>query len=333
MGVGSKRGGFSSERRGAPAVTSRLLLDTSSLMFRAFFSVPQSVVGTDGRPVNAVYGYLGSVEHLVTTLRPDQTISAWDDDWRPAPRVELYAGYKAQRPPDPEGLPEQFEVLRDVLDAFGLPIVEAPGWEAEDAIGALCASAGPRDRTDVVTGDRDLIQLVRDPAVRVLFTLRGVSQLRELDEAGVLAHFGVPASRYTEFALLRGDPSDGLPGVRGVGEKTARQLVLAYPSIDAMLEDAARAQPRSKPLKGAPQLRARLRAAAEYLAAVREVVRIRTEAEVVVRLGARDDAKLDELADQHRLTGPVGRLRTALAVSPAPAAVGSAARPRSRRRG
>jgi 5'-3' exonuclease len=312
----------------------RLLLDTSSLMFRAFFSVPPSVVGTDGRPVNAVYGYLGSVEHLVATLKPDESISAWDDDWRPAPRVQLYDGYKAQRPPDPDGLPEQFDVLRDVLDAFGLPVAEVPGWEAEDAIGALCTAAGPHDRTDIITGDRDLIQLVRDPAVRVLFTVKGVSQLRELDEAGVLAHFGVPADRYSEFALLRGDPSDGLPGVRGVGEKTARQLIQAYPSIDAMLEDAARAQPRSKPLKGAPRLRARLREAAGYLQTVREVVRIRTEAGVVVHRGRRDDTKLGELAERHRLTGPVARLRAALdGVSPETGAGGTAPAPRSRRRG
>ncbi|MDP9344102.1 MAG: 5'-3' exonuclease [Actinomycetota bacterium] len=318
----------------AASSTYRLLLDTSSLMFRAFFSVPQSVVGSDGRPVNAVYGYLGSVEHLVASRKPDETISAWDDDWRPAPRVELYAGYKAHRPPDPEGLPEQFEVLREVLDAFGLPVAEAPGWEAEDAVGALCAAAGARDRADIVTGDRDLIQLVRDPAVRVLFTVRGVSELRELDEAGVLAHFGVPASRYAEFALLRGDPSDGLPGVRGVGEKTARQLIQAYPSLDAMLEDAARPQPRTKPLKGAPQLRARLREAAEYLEAVREVVRIRTEADVVVHPGRRDDARLDELAELHKLGGPVGRLHEALEkVSRGPEAGGTAPPPRSRRTG
>src|SRR5204863_4480296 len=121
----------------------------------------------------------------------------------------------------------------------------------------------------------DLIQLVRDPVVRVLFTVKGVSELRVLDEKGVRERFGVPSSRYTEFAMLRGDPSDGLPGVRGVGEKTARALVEAYPSIDAMLEDAARAQPRQKPLKGAPQLRARLRDAAGYVEVVREVVRIR----------------------------------------------------------
>jgi len=322
-------------------VTYRLLLDTSSLMFRAFFAMPSSVTDPEGRPVNAVHGYLGWMPHLIATREPDQTVSVFDADWRPAPRVELYAGYKAQRPPDPEGLPEQFEVLREVLDAFGLPAAEAPGWEAEDAIGALCAAGSKGDRFDIVTGDRDLIQLVRDPAVRVLFTVRGVSGLRELDEAGVLEHFGVPARRYAEFALLRGDPSDGLPGVRGVGEKTARALVNAYPSLDAMLEDAARTQPRTRPIKGSPQLRARLREAAGYIEVAREVVRIRTEVEVAVRPGRRDEARLDELAARHRLEGPVNRLRQALAgagarrddVRGSRGAPGTAPRPRYPRTG
>ncbi len=317
-------------------MTSRLLLDTSSLMYRAFFSMPASVTDSEGRPVNAVHGYLGWLPILVSSLRPDEVVSTFDADWRPAPRVELYAGYKAQRPPDPEGLPEQFDVLREVLRAFGLPVAEGPAWEAEDAIGAMSAATRGRDHDDIVTGDRDLIQLVRDPNVRVLFTVRGVSELRELDEAGVLRHFGVPAARYAEFALLRGDPSDGLPGVRGVGEKTARELVLAYPSLEALLEDAARAQPERRPIKGSPHLRAKLRDAAEYLRTVREVVRIRTEVEVRVDPGERDDRKLDELAGRYRLEGPVKRLRDALGreegVTSRPAP-GTAPRRRSRRTG
>src|SRR6266542_1066727 len=195
-----------------PVMANRLLLDTSSLMFRAFFSMPATVKAPDGRPINAVHGYLDMTASLIGSRSPDEI-------------VDVYDGYKANRPPDPEGLPEQFDILREALDAFGMSQAEAPGWEAEDAIGTLCAAARPRDRVDIVTGDRDLIQLVRDPEVRVLFTLRGVSELRLLDEAGVLEKYGVPASRYAEFAILRGDPSDGLPGVRGVGEKTARLLV------------------------------------------------------------------------------------------------------------
>ena len=225
-----------------------------------------------------------------------------------------YAGYKAERAVDPEGLPEQFELLRDVLDAIGLPQAEAEDWEAEDAIGGICRAGGPADRFDVVTGDRDLVQLVRDdpPAVRVLFTVRGVSDLRELDEAGVLERFGVPADRYAEFAMLRGDPSDGLPGVRGVGEKTARALVLAYPSIDAMLEDAARPSPLTRPVKGSPHLRARLRESVEYLQAMQKVAVINTAVEVRQWRRDPDDERLEDLARSRRLSSPLKRLRAVL---------------------
>src|SRR3954447_3931564 len=230
-------------------------------MFRAFFSVPATIVGRDRKPVNAVHGYLDMTARLIDRLHPDDCVHVFDNDWRPAPRVAIYEGYKGQRLPDPEGLPEQFDLLREVLDAAGLAHAESPGWEAEDAIGALTARGGPKDRFEIVTGDRDLIQLVRDPAVRVLFTLKGVSELGEYDEAGVLAKYGVPASRYAEFAILRGDPSDGLPGVRGVGEKTARALVQTYGSLDELLADASSPTPLPGPLKGKPALRARVREA------------------------------------------------------------------------
>jgi 5'-3' exonuclease len=293
-------------------MTYRMLLDTSSLMYRAFFSVPPAVTDRRGQPINAVYGYLEMTARLFSTYRPGEIVHVYDDDWKPAPRVQAYAGYKGHRPPDPEGLPEQFGILRRLLDAFGLPQADAPGWEAEDAIGSLTAQAGARDRNDVVTGDRDLIQLVRDPQVRVLFTLRGVTQVRVLDEAGVLEKYRVAASRYADFATLRGDPSDGLPGVKGVGEKTARLLVEAYPSIDAMVEEAAWSKSGTGPLQHSASLRAAVRDAVDYLAAMRDVVPIRRDVEVRRWQGARDEANVDRLAERYRLTGPVRRLREAL---------------------
>jgi 5'-3' exonuclease len=294
-------------------MTHSILLDTSSLMYRAFFSTPTTVVDTQGRPVNAVHGYLDMTARLVGGRKPDRLVHAYDADWRPAERVRSYAGYKANRAPDPEGLPEQFDVLREVLDALGFPQAEAPGWEGEDAIGALTAAGGPEDRFDVVTGDRDLIQLVRDPEVRVLFTVKGVSELRILDEEGVLRHYGVPAARYADFAILRGDPSDGLPGVRGVGEKTARLLVQAYPDLDALVADASAEQRTGPPLQRSPSLRAAVREAADYLATMREVVPIRTSAEVTTWGESPDDERADELAERYKLSGPVRRLRAALA--------------------
>jgi 5'-3' exonuclease len=290
-----------------------ILLDTSSLMYRAFFSTPPTVLGRDGRPVNALHGYLDMTARLIGQRHPDRCVHVYDHDWRPAPRVAIYAGYKANRQPDPDGLPEQFEVLRTVLDALGLPQAEAPGWEAEDAIGTICARQSRGDRTDIVTGDRDLLQLVRDPAVRVLFTLRGVSDLHVFDEAGVVEKYGVPASRYAEFAILRGDPSDGLPGVRGVGEKTAKLLVQTYPSIPALVADAQADRRTGAPLQRSATLREAIRDAAGYLEKMLRIVPIRTDLEVTAWTEPADPARLDELAERHGLTGPVRRLTAVLA--------------------
>jgi 5'-3' exonuclease len=287
-------------------------LDVSSLMYRAHFALRDTVRAPDGTTVGAVYGYLGMVTRLVATRRPDEVVHVYDHDWRPTARTQRYPAYKSTRPPDPEGLPGQFEILREVLDLTGMPQAQTEGWEAEDAIGALCATAAPGERIEIVSGDRDLIQLVRDPGVRLLFTLRGVSELLELDEAGVLERYGVPASRYAEFAMLRGDPSDDLPGVTGIGEKTARALVNAYPSIEAMLEQAVAEAPGPGPLRGKPGLRARLREAVEYLEAVRAIVPVNAEAPVRVWRGERDDESLAAFADHFGLRGAARRVLASL---------------------
>lgn len=278
-------------------------------MYRAFFALPTTITDGRGQPVNALHGYLDMTARLIEAREPEEVVHVYDHDWRPAPRVKLYAGYKANRPSDPEGLPEQFLLLRQILDAFGMTQAETEGWEAEDAIGALCAQAGGNDRIDIITGDRDLIQLVRDPTIRVLFTRRGVSEMDVLDESAVLEKYGVPAGRYMDFAILRGDPSDGLPGVKGVGEKTARTLVATYPSLDSLLEDARAEKRAGAPLRRSPKLRGAIRDAADYLTAIRQIVPIRSDVPVRTWKGGRDDSRLDELADRHKLTGPIGRLR------------------------
>ena len=283
----------------------RLLLDTSSLMFRAFFALPPSIRDRDGRPTNAVHGYLEMTARLIAEHRPDGITHVFDSVLRPDARVRAYPAYKAARPPDPDGLPEQFALLGDVLDALGAERAVAEGWEADDAIGALCAAADHEDRIDVVTGDRDLLQLVcdRPPAVRVLFTVRGVSELAVFDEVAVEAKYGVAPRRYADFATLRGDPSDGLPGVPGVGEKTARRLVATSPSLDALL-DAADRQPAT--------LARRLREARAYLEAMRSVVPIRTDVKVTIQKGPRADDRLRALAERGGLNGPIRRLTAAL---------------------
>jgi len=286
----------------------RLLLDTSSLTYRAFFALPPSITDDEDRPVNAVRGYLDMTAHLYRSQRSDvEVVHCLDADWRPQPRVDAYSGYKSDRPPDPEGLPWQFELLEDVLDAFGETRVEAAGYEADDVIGTLATQAEPGDSVDIVTGDRDLYQLVRDadadgPAVRVLFTVKGVKQLEAYDAAAIQARYGVPAHRYVDFAILRGDPSDGLPGVKGVGEKTARDLVRAHDSLDALLADTSALSPK---------LAQKVREAAEYLAAMRRVVPVRTDVALTRRDGPLDVERLAGLAERHRLSGPVERLAEA----------------------
>jgi len=285
-----------------------LLLDTSSLMYRAFFALPQSITDEAGQPVNAVHGYLDMTANLLRDYTPDELIHVYDHDWRPAARVAAYAGYKADRPDDPETLPPQFDLLRRVLDALGMMQAAAEQWEADDAIGSLCTHAAPGARIDIVTGDRDLLQLVRDGSetqatVCVLYTVRGVSQLAAFDEAAVEEKYGAPPQRYVDFATLRGDPSDGLPGVKGVGEKTAARLVNQYASIPALLDDVDAQSPR---------LAENLRAAQEYLNVMQNVMPIRTDVDVQIRQPERDPAQLDDLAQRYRLGGPITRLGDAL---------------------
>ena len=245
---------------------------------------------------------------LASTYRPDRLIHVFDHDWRPAPRVAAYPAYKVDRPDDPPALPPQFAILRDVLAAYGAMQAEAPGWEADDAIAALCIRAPAGQRIDIVTGDRDLLQLVRDDTgaatIRVLLTVRG-GEMAVFDPAAVMAKYGVPPERYADFATLRGDPSDGLPGVKGIGEKTARTLIGQYADLDALLANVDAL---------APRIAANLRDAAPYLAAMRQVVPLRTDVDVTLAIGEHDEARLADFGARYRLAGPIARLQAAVRV-------------------
>ena len=200
-----------------------LLLDTASLYFRAFFGVPDSVKAPDGTPVNAVRGLMDFISRLVGEYDPTHLACCWDDDWRPQWRVDLIPSYKAHRVvqarpgsyPDVEEVPDPLEtqvpIIISVLEAYGIPVVGHQEMEADDVIGTLATGAGMP--VDIVTGDRDLFQLVDDEAeVRVLYTARGVSKHDRVDNAWVREKYGVDADQYADFATLRGDTSDGLPG-------------------------------------------------------------------------------------------------------------------------
>jgi 5'-3' exonuclease len=220
-----------------------LLVDAASLIYRALFSVPDTVRAPDGTPVNAAYGFLGMIEGLVREHDPDFICCAADEAWRPEWRVELIDTYKTHRA-EPGSAQEQAEDLLapqvpaifEILIGCGITVVGHPGYEAEDVIGTLAERAP--GRVAIVSGDRDLFQLVRDPDIFVLYPRRGVSQVDVVDEAYIENKYGIPGRAYRDFAVLRGDPSDGLPGVRGVGEKLAASLVARYGSLDGILEAA-----------------------------------------------------------------------------------------------
>ncbi|WP_184577203.1 5'-3' exonuclease [Streptomyces zagrosensis] len=269
-----------------------MLLDTASLYFRAYFGVPDSVRAPDGTPVNAVRGLLDFIARLVQDHRPDDLVACMDADWRPQWRVELIPSYKAHRVANdqsaaqpgehaphsgdyPEGIPDtlspQVPVIEEVLDAIGIARVGAPGYEADDVIGTLATRAS--SPVDIVTGDRDLYQLVSDARqARVLYPIKGVGTLQTVDEEWLREKYGVDGSGYADLALLRGDPSDGLPGVPGVGEKTAAKLLAAYGDLAGIM--AAAADPTSKLT---PAQRKRLVEAKDYVAVAPRVVRVATD--------------------------------------------------------
>jgi 5'-3' exonuclease len=212
-----------------------LFVDGSSLIFRAFHGVPRSVRSPDGRPVNAVRGFLDTLARLVGSRHPRHLAVASDVDWRPAWRVELIPSYKAHRTaePIPPELEPQMPLIHDVLDAIGIEFVGMPHHEAEDVIATWTEKA--TGTVEIVSGDRDLFALIEDPRVCVLYPEKG--GLAVVTEAEVTRRYGIPGRSYADYAILRGDPSDGLPGLRGVGPVAAADLIRRHGSVSGLLSD------------------------------------------------------------------------------------------------
>src|SRR3954469_1637448 len=243
-----------------------MLVDGNSLAYRAFFALPTDITLASGQVTNAVYGFTSMLLNLVRDHQPDGIGVAFD---RPEPtfRHEAVVDYKAGRNVAPDILKQQMGLVRQVVETLRIAIIEAPGYEADDIIATLATQA--RDQGDevlIVTGDRDVYQLVEDPLIRVIYNRRGVSDYANYDEAGIEERTGVSPKLYTQYAALRGDPSDNLAGVPGVGEKTAAKLINAYGGIDGIFEHVD---------EQTPKLRASL---AEHEATVR------SNAEVMVLL-------------------------------------------------
>ena len=299
-----------------------MLLDTASLYFRAFYGVPDSIRAPDGTPVNAVRGLLDFISRLVEEYRPTHLVCCWDNDWRPQWRVELLPTYKAHRVevevpggsdieevPDP--LQMQIPIIIEVLAAFGIAVVGADGYEADDVIGTLATDAGMP--VEIVTGDRDLFQLVDDElGIRVLYTARGVGKHERITNAVVREKYAVDAHQYADFATLRGDTSDGLPGVAGVGEKTAATLLTRFGDLDGIR--AAALDPSSDL---APGPRSKIVAAADYLDVTPQVVAVARdiplgEIDLLLPPTPVDAEALTVLAERWGLDSPIARLVTTI---------------------
>jgi 5'-3' exonuclease len=292
-----------------------MLVDAANLYFRAFYAVPESITAPDGRPVNAIRGFLDMSASLIERRRPVRWVACLDLDWRPAFRVALVPSYKAHRLAKdgteeiPPALEQQIPPLLAVLGAFGLATAGAEGFEADDVMATLAAR--DREPVEIVTGDRDMLALATE-RVTILYTGKGIAKLEAMGADEVRAKYGVPAAHYADFAVLRGDPSDGLPGVPGVGEKTAAALVSRFGGVEEIVAAADRSD------DGFPAGAAnKIRAAREYLVVAPGAVRGRTDValeQIDDRLYSepRDADQLAELAGVLGIENSVARMRKAI---------------------
>jgi 5'-3' exonuclease len=296
-----------------------LSVDAPSLYFRAFHGIPEKAAQTDaGEPVNAIRGFMDMLAQLIRTRHPDRVVCALDASWRPPWRVALIPSYKKHRVAHgdveevPANLKPQIPVLLEVLAAIGIPAFGVDGYEADDVLGTLAATQ--KSPVEVVSGDRDLFQLVDDErGTRLLYCGRGVAKLEDADNALVEAKYGVPARHYADFAAMRGDPSDGLPGVAGVGDKTAARLVARYGGIAeilAALDDADAGF--------APGVRTKLDASRDYLAKALPVCQVALDVKLpdfdpALPRAPKDADALLALAERWNLAGSARRLVDALA--------------------
>ena len=230
-----------------------MLLDSASLWYRAYYGMPDTLLSPSGLPVNAIRGYLDMTARLVSIYKPNRLVACIEGDWRPSWRVDIFPAYKANRlevgseeEEEPETLTPQIPILLDLIDAFGIPMVGVDDYEADDVMATFATNEkGP---IRVVTGDRDLFQLVDDKRdIKVVYLARGISNHDLVDIDWVAQKYGIPGDRYALFAMFRGDPSDGLPGVKGIGEKGAALIANNFATVDEAIAGAKKAHDALSP--------------------------------------------------------------------------------------
>jgi 5'-3' exonuclease len=295
-----------------------MLLDSASLWYRAYYGMPDTLTAPDGTPVNAIRGYVDMTARLMSVYKPNRLVACLDGDWRPSWRVELFPDYKANRLEDegdeeeePETLTPQIPILLELLDLFGIPVVGVDDYEADDVMATYAeAEKGP---IRIVTGDRDLFQMVDDKRdIKVVYLAKGISQHDLVDYGYVKNKYGIPGDRYALFAMFRGDPSDGLPGVRGIGEKGAALIANAFSNADDALA-AALAAHQSLP----PALAKKIIAGSDYLKIAPTVVQVARNAplphvDLTMPKAPKDLSEIYQFKERYGLGASVDRLISAL---------------------
>ena len=296
-----------------------MLLDSGSLWYRAYYGMPDTLTADDGTPVNAIRGFLDMSARLISTYNPDRMVVCLDGDWRPSWRVELFPAYKANRLEDeesdeeaePDTLTPQISILLDLLDEFGIPMVGVDDYEADDVMATYAHThPGP---TRIVTGDRDLFQLVDDKRdIKVAYLAKGISAHDLVDLNFISQKYSIPGDRYAMFATFRGDASDGLPGVKGIGEKGAALISTHFASIDDAIVAAQNGDER---LPAA--LARKIVAGLDYLAIAPTVVNCARdvplpEIELGMPKAPADFSKIYQIKEKYSLGASVDRLISAL---------------------
>ena len=294
-----------------------MLLDSASLWYRAYFGMPETLVAPDGTPVNAVRGFLDMSAKLIGQYKPTRLVACIEGDWRPTWRVALFPEYKANRvdeeggEEEPDTLAPQIPILLDVIDAFGITVIGIDDYEADDVMASLAVQEkGP---IRIVTGDRDLFQMVDDARdVKVVYLAKGLSQHDLVNKKWIADRYQIPGDRYDLFAMFRGDPSDGLPGVRGIGEKGAALIANNFDSPESALQGAIDEHPSLS-----PNLRKKIVEGADYLAIAPTLVRCVRDLplpQVSLKLPSRpaDIDVIYDLKERYGLGASIDRLIAAL---------------------
>jgi 5'-3' exonuclease len=295
-----------------------MLLDSASLWYRAYYGMPDTLLAPDGTPVNAIRGYLDMTARLVGIYKPNRIVACLDGDWRPSWRVDIFPEYKANRleedgeeEVEPETLTPQIPILLDILDLFGIPVVGVDDYEADDVMATYAEiEPGP---IRIVTGDRDLFQMVDDKRdIKVVYLAKGISQHDLVDIKYVSDKYAIPGDRYDLFAMFRGDPSDGLPGVKGIGEKGAAVIANNFATVEDALAAAHEAHASLS-----PALAKKIIAGSEYLGIAPKLVRVARDApipkvDLSMPKAPADLSKLYQMKDQYGLGASIDRLIAAL---------------------